>query len=253
MEVIEINPSQCKRWEFADRSAFEFGDIHALGMDIKKNGQVEPVMVRPLKNDAQYQYEVIAGSRRWKACLELDIDLRAIVKDISDEQAYFLQLRENEKQPISDYSRGIHFQKLLDSNKTTVAEIASYLHCSKEKVYDLLSFNKVPQQIWDAVINMGKVSCRSSKVIALLARKGDEYIAALIEIAEDIRKGAGCKKIEKLVNEIVHGEQDIDDHKEIITDHGQVIGKWVKNTIVFDQSFTFSQDQIEQALKKLIN
>ena len=26
MDIIEINPQLCKRWQFADRSNFEFGD-----------------------------------------------------------------------------------------------------------------------------------------------------------------------------------------------------------------------------------
>ncbi|RZI45473.1 ParB N-terminal domain-containing protein [Candidatus Finniella inopinata] len=47
MHVIEVDPKKCRRWKLADRSGFEFGNIYALAEDIKKNGQVEPVLVRP--------------------------------------------------------------------------------------------------------------------------------------------------------------------------------------------------------------
>ena len=41
MEVITVNPRECTRWPLADRSGFEFGDLHSLAEDIKKNGQIE--------------------------------------------------------------------------------------------------------------------------------------------------------------------------------------------------------------------
>ncbi|MCF6765782.1 ParB/RepB/Spo0J family partition protein [Thiotrichales bacterium 19S3-7] len=251
MDIIEINPQLCKRWQFADRSNFEFGDTLKLGTDIKNNGQVEPVIVRK-SNDSKFKYEVIAGSRRHRACLETDILMKAIVKNISDQEAFFMQLRENEKQPISDYSRGMNFKKLIDSGKSTVEELSKINQCSKEKIYHLLSFASVPTQIWDAVANMSKVSCRSASTINALAKKGDQYVSALIDIAEEIRKGAGSRKIENLVNTIVNGEQKIDDQRQIVSKEGNVIGKWVKNTIVFDKSFTVNQKDIEDLLTEYL-
>ncbi|WHA04513.1 ParB N-terminal domain-containing protein [Candidatus Bandiella numerosa] len=62
MQIIDIDPRDCTRWKFADRSSFEFGDTNLLAEDIKRNGQIEPVFVRELKN-SKFKYEVIAGSR----------------------------------------------------------------------------------------------------------------------------------------------------------------------------------------------
>ena len=245
MNIIKINPEVCKRWPYADRSLFEFGDIHKLGLDIKNNGQVEPVIVREIK-DKKFAYEVIAGSRRHKACLEMKLSLSAIVKNVSDKEAFFMQLRENEKQPISDYSRGMHFHCLLENKKTTVVTLAQLTQCSKDKIYDLLSFAKVPTAIWDAVANISKVSGRSASVINNLAKKGEAYTSALIEIAEDIRKGAGCKRIERMVNEIVHGEQQLETNRVIETEDGTVIGRWVKNSIVFESGVNINQDKLEK-------
>ena len=45
MKIIEVNPSHCKRWKYADRSSFEFGDVTALAEDIKQNGQIEPAKI----------------------------------------------------------------------------------------------------------------------------------------------------------------------------------------------------------------
>jgi ParB-like chromosome segregation protein Spo0J len=37
------------------------GDLNALGADIKKNGQIQPIIVRYTDD----YYEIIAGQRRW--------------------------------------------------------------------------------------------------------------------------------------------------------------------------------------------
>ena len=39
MEVITVNPRECTRWPLADRSGFEFGDLHSLAEDIKNKLQ----------------------------------------------------------------------------------------------------------------------------------------------------------------------------------------------------------------------
>jgi len=207
--IEKINPRKIKRWDFADRSAFEFGDIYALSMDIKTHGQVEPITVRRI-SDNEYDYEVIAGSRRWKACLELGIDVIAHIKDLNDQEAFIIQVKENDKQPISDYSKGMHYHLMLENNKTTINDLTIALSCSKEKIYSLLTFANVPQRIWDAVMNMSKVSSRTARTILTYSNKGEEYIDAIIALAEDIRKGVGCRRLEKMINEAVHGEQIID-------------------------------------------
>ena len=241
-----INPKECQNWKFDDRSGFEYGDIHSLGLDIKKNKQIEPVVARTYGDG---KYEIIAGSRRWKACLELELPLLARIMNLSDEEATLHQIKENEKKPISDYSKGMHFAKLIQAKITTIEKIARMQNYSKEKAYGFLSFSKVPSVIWDAVVDMSKVSSRSAKTIHALSNKGHGYIDALITIAEEIRKGAGAKKIESLVMQIVSGESpDIESRKEITNKQGDIIGYWVKNGIAFNNGVAIDQSKLEQAI-----
>ena len=146
MQVIEVNPKDCVRWKFADRSGFEFGDIHTLSQDIMKNGQIEPVILRK-SPDPKYKYEIIAGSRRWKACLEAGISLKGIVQDLSDEQAAVAQIKENQQLSICDYSKGIYYAKLIKEKKMTTEKLAESIGCSRPKLQNFLAFDKVPQAI----------------------------------------------------------------------------------------------------------
>ncbi len=252
-ENIElINPIDCRNWKFDDRSGFEYGDLYSLGIDIKNNKQIEPVVVRT-STQSNSKYEIISGSRRWKACLEMELPLLARVLKLTDEEAALYQIKENEKQPISDYSKGIHFAKLIDDKITTVEKISQMQNYSKQKIYDFLAFSKVPDVVWNAVVDMSKVSSRSAKIIYTLSNKGQQYIDALIDIAEEIRKGAGAKKIEALIMTIVLGEtSNIEYRKEITNQQGETIAFWMKNGIMFQNGANIDQAKLEKAIVEVL-
>lgn len=54
----------------ADRGREEFGDLVEFSNDISANGLLQPLVVRPIKDD-QWKYELVAGERRLKAILIL--------------------------------------------------------------------------------------------------------------------------------------------------------------------------------------
>jgi ParB family chromosome partitioning protein len=131
MEIIELDPRICKRWQYADRRSFEFGDTNALAKDIKRNGQITPVFVRALNNSDKFKYEVIAGSRRLQACLAADLPLKAILTEVSDAEAATIQIKENEKIGLSEFSRGLSFAKLKQDGKLTQEQLAEIAGCSR--------------------------------------------------------------------------------------------------------------------------
>ena len=72
IKILNVDPSTCKRWKFADRIEADFFKIDELAEDILKNGQINPVLIRP-SEDENFKYEIIAASRRWKAYLLANI------------------------------------------------------------------------------------------------------------------------------------------------------------------------------------
>ena len=250
MEVITVNPRECTRWPLADRSGFEFGDLHSLAEDIKKNGQIEPILARPSQNK-DYKYEVITGSRRWKACLEADIPLIAIIKPLTDARAAIAQIKENQKISLSDYSKGMSYSGLITGNVLTISELSQSLNCSKAKLHNFLSFAKVPGEVWNAVGNMAKVSSRAAVTIYSLSKKGLPYIQALIEIAEEIKNGAGSNTIEKLVHDAITGGYNSDNEERlIILTNGQVIASWKKGGLFFSKNVNVDRDKFNAVLIK---
>lgn len=250
MQIIEVDPKSCTRWAFADRSGFEFGDVFELAQDIMANGQVEPVILRKSSNP-EFKYEIIAGSRRWKACLEAGINLKGIVQELSDEQASVVQIKENQQLSICDYSKGLYYSKLLAEKKTTRANLTKLAGCSPSKLDNFLTFEKIPGTIWEAVGNPSRVSSRTAATILALSQKGDKYVSALIQLAEEIRKGAGSRTLEQKVRKAVNNKgQDIGFQEQIMLPSGKIIATWTRGGIQFAKDIYFDKEQLEKLLIK---
>jgi ParB family chromosome partitioning protein len=249
MEIIKIDPRECTRWKYADRHSFEFGDINVLAEDIKRNGQITPVFVRALQGSSKYKYEVIAGSRRLQACLAAEIPMDAILFSGTDLAAATIQIKENEQLTLSEYSKGLSFAKLKRDGKLTQEELSTIIGCSRKKIQNLLCFEKIDKAIWDAVSNMSKVSARSAETILALSKKSDAHKEAIIEVAEEIRKGAGSSRIERLVNEALADEFNNDDEEETITtSSGRVVAKWKKGSIFFSKNVKIDRKKLNKLL-----
>lgn len=208
-KVVKLKTEDISNWEFRDRQDFEMGSIDELSSSIRENGQAQPIIVvrKSIKFKSKYNentpYVFISGYRRWLACKKLDIEIDALIRDLSVSQAIGCLVAENEKESISDYSKGVFYNGILEKEKITQKEPCSRLHLKDSTLRCYLSFNKVPDKIWREIKDLKKVSARTAAEIKFLSTKGEDYIEALILIADKISQGAGAKVIRKLAESIV--------------------------------------------------
>ena len=88
---FRVDPNRVRLWSgLMGPNAEECRDRIAA---IAREGQIEPVTVRPVFDDAQYEYEVISGARDWVAVLHLrevalpQLDLLVRVELVDDDGA----------------------------------------------------------------------------------------------------------------------------------------------------------------------
>jgi len=116
---------------------------------------------------------------------------------------------------------------------------------------NFLAFEKVPSVIWDVVGNLSRVSSRSAATVFSLSKKGKDYISALIDLADEIRKGAGSKTLEKKILMAIHGTNETIEYQEsILLPSGQPIAKWTKNGLQFAKDIPLNQKEIAETLVK---
>lgn len=95
--IEEIDPDlvDCeKQIRSKDNPGFTIESLTELGNDMKRDGQHEPAVLR--KNPKKPgRYLMVAGERRWRGCKIASIKLKAVVRDMDDEQARRVQRAEN--------------------------------------------------------------------------------------------------------------------------------------------------------------
>lgn len=102
----------------ADNPGFSEESLNELAQDILINGQIEPSIVRPHPNpESGFKYLMVAGERRYRACIIAGTLLQVVVKELTDEQAARIQRSEN-----------------VHSVNLTQMELALALQADKEKL-----------------------------------------------------------------------------------------------------------------------
>lgn len=84
LDQLEPSPFQARK---------DFQHLAELAADIKRNGVLQPVLVRPLGED---RYQLIAGERRWRASkMSQQETIPAVIREMTDQEARSHGLREN--------------------------------------------------------------------------------------------------------------------------------------------------------------
>ena len=95
--IAEIDPEliDCeKQLRSGDNPGFTVESLTELAQDLERDGQHEPAVVR--KHPAiTGRYLMVAGERRWRACKLKGFKLKAVVREMTDEQARRTQRAEN--------------------------------------------------------------------------------------------------------------------------------------------------------------
>ena len=90
IEIRNIKPSSISVRSV--RSSLNDEHIRELASSIRQHGLIQPITVRPLRGS----FEIVAGHRRFRACKLLRWRvIPAIVRSLSDKDAFEIQLTEN--------------------------------------------------------------------------------------------------------------------------------------------------------------
>ncbi len=172
MQKIDVNPFQPRK---------DFGDLSELVHSIKEKGVLEPILVRQKDN----RFQIIAGERRYQAakiaglqqipCIEIDVDDRGSLE---------ISLVENlQRKNLDPFEEASALQKLCDSFHYTHEQIAKKLGKSRSSITEILSLNRVPENIKEVC---RRADIHSKSMLLQIARLDQESdMENLIEKIKD--------------------------------------------------------------------
>lgn len=126
----------------AMRTDIDRDAIFELAENIKSNGLINPITVRPVGDT----YEVVAGNRRLLAHRYGGIPtIKCVVRDLDDNQTFAVMAAENlERSDVDPVDESIFITKYIEQTNATIPEVAKALHRSISFVESRLSVGSMP-------------------------------------------------------------------------------------------------------------
>jgi ParB family transcriptional regulator, chromosome partitioning protein len=150
--VVELDPAAVDDSFAADRFAAEDDSALAeLKMSIAASGQEVPILVRP-HPDAPGRYQAAYGHRRLRACRELGLRVKALVKPLSDDELVVAQGLENAARVDLSFIEKALFALNLEEEGFERTTIMAALATDKTELSKLIAAARaVPEDIARAI------------------------------------------------------------------------------------------------------
>lgn len=150
--IVELDPSLIESSFISDRIGHDKEAFAELIAAIRDHGQDTPILVRP-HPEKTGRYQVVYGHRRLKAAVELDRPVKAVVKELSDQEHILAQGQENSARANLSFIEKALFAKELDERGYDREFIISALTIDKTVVSKMLSVTKdIP---YDLIMDIG--------------------------------------------------------------------------------------------------
>lgn len=186
----ELPISSLRAGKYQPRSNFRLEQLQELADSIAQNGIMQPILVRPVDNEGNY--EIVAGERRWRAAKIADLKtVPVIVRELSDKLALELAIVENiQRADLSPIEEAAGYQRLMSEFDYTQEELAETVGKSRSHIANLLRLLNLPDEMKD-MLDRGDISMGHAR--ALLGSKD-----ALLLAEEVVRKGLNVRQTEAL-------------------------------------------------------
>lgn len=138
-------------------------ELKTLAQSIKDIGLAQPITVRPIGD----KYEIVAGHRRFKACLLANvINIPCIVRILNDSEAEQVKAHENlYRQDLNPLEEAIYISRLINKDPLKIPEVAKTLGRTEAWVNERLDLLSYPEYFWPA-IEHGNIALGVAKWLA---------------------------------------------------------------------------------------
>ncbi|HEC1785287.1 TPA: ParB/RepB/Spo0J family partition protein [Campylobacter lari] len=171
IDLISPNPYQ-------PRKNFDTQALEELAGSIKEYGLIQPIVV--FKKD-EFDYIIIAGERRFRACKLLEKEqIKAVVLNVDDIKLRELALIENiQRENLNPIELAHSYKELLEIHDITQEKLADLIHKSRPQIANTLRLLNLNEQTQNFIIE-GKISQGHAKVLIGLEKEEEKMIVDTI-------------------------------------------------------------------------
>lgn len=158
------------------RAYFDPEQLEELANSIREQGIVQPILVRPLPNEAG-KYEIVAGERRWRAAQRAKLhEVPVIVRELSDAAALEIAIIENvQRSDLNAMEEAYGYAQLAERYGYTQEMLARKVGKSRPHIANTLRLLNLPRSVQD-MVRQGELAAGAAR--ATLGAPDPEGLAA---------------------------------------------------------------------------
>ncbi|WP_333023304.1 ParB/RepB/Spo0J family partition protein [Wolbachia endosymbiont of Pentidionis agamae] len=186
--------------KFQPRKHFDAESLQELADSIKKNGIVQPIIVRKDLEDGGY--EIVAGERRFRASKIAGLSrIPVIIRDLSDKECLEISIIENvQRENINPIEEAEAYRRLIDEFSYTHEELGSIVGKSRSHITNMTRMLLLSNVIKE-MVSKKKLSAGHAR--ALINVKNAEEVAKKI-----ISQELSVRQTESLIQKLQNLDQD---------------------------------------------
>ena len=163
INLVEPNPEQ-------PRISFKKEDLEELASSIKKNGLLQPLLVRKVGD----KYQIIAGERRWQACKQLGMKKVPVrLKDADDDQTIILALIENiQRSDLNPIEEAYGYRRMMERGKMTQSEVAQAVSKGRSTIANALRLLELPEDAQQLLFEEKITAGHARAILSIPTKEG---------------------------------------------------------------------------------
>ena len=196
---LTLPTAHLRAGKYQPRTVFE--DIDVLVDSVRQYGLLQPILVRPVRDEPD-AYEIVAGERRWRAAQKAQLhEVPVVVRSLDDLDTLQLALVENlQRADLSPVDEAQGYRRLMQDFNQTHEEIAHTMGKSRPHVANTLRLLDLPEGVRDMIRN-GEITAGHGR--QLLTFPDPEAMAARVVSEKlsvrDLEKLAAGERLKKAV------------------------------------------------------
>ena len=192
-----LRVDQLQRGRYQPRTKMDEASLQELAASIKRQGLMQPILVRPIERG---RYEIIAGERRWRAAKIAGLaDVPVLVREVPDSAALAMALVENiQREDLNPLEEAGGVQRLIGEFKLTHQEAAEAIGRSRAATTNLLRLLNLQKPV-QALVFDGKLEMGHARALLALEGRRQESVARRVAA-----RALSVRQTENLVHAILH-------------------------------------------------
>ena len=205
-ELTFLSPKDLQSGKYQPRTQMDEVALQALADSIQAQGIMQPILVRPLRAAAfgKPRYEIIAGERRWRAALLIDLEeIPVLIRNIEDEAALAMALIENiQRENLNPLEEAMGLQRLTTEFQMTHEEIGRAIGRSRSNVGNLMRLlnlcDAVKEMLMNNELDMGHARALLTLDSAMQIAVAQKIVQKNLSVREVEREVANIQKAKQL-------------------------------------------------------